>query len=73
VETRPEGVGRAVRSEAGTRGDEHGRKSDQKKSVADLPVQPDLLLLLLQVLHGRLCPDASSFCPLAAQDRQSCP
>jgi hypothetical protein len=69
VETGSEGVGQAVEE----RGDERGRKSDQKKSVAGLPTQPDLLLLLLQVLHGRLCLDASSFCPLAAQDRQSCP
>jgi hypothetical protein len=59
-------------SEAETRGDELVRQSDQRKSRAGLPAQPDLLLLPLQVLHVRLYPYSSSSCSLSAQDRLSC-
>jgi hypothetical protein len=48
VETMVEGVGEQW-SEAKTRGDELDRLSNQRKSRADLPAQPDLLLLPLQV------------------------
>jgi hypothetical protein len=72
VETMAEGVG-GQRSEVEARGNELYRQSDQKKSRASLPTQPDLQLLPLQVLHVWLCPYAFSSCPLAAQDRQSCP
>jgi hypothetical protein len=51
------------RSKSETRGDKLGRWSDKRKSLTDLPTLPDLLLLL-QALHERLYPDASSFCPL---------
>jgi hypothetical protein len=72
VETGSKGVERAVRSEAETRDDERDRRSDYRRYSTTLPAQPDLLLSL-QVLHERLCPDTSSFCPLVSQDRQSCP
>jgi hypothetical protein len=70
VETMAEGVGEQW-SEAETRGDKLDRQSDQKKSRAGLPSQPDLLLLM--PLHVRLGPGDFSSCPLAAQDRRSCP
>jgi hypothetical protein len=65
--------GEQWRSEAETRGNDRRRQSDQKKFVTGFLAQPDLLLLPLQVLHERLYLGASSSCPLAAQDIQSCP
>jgi hypothetical protein len=52
------------RSEAERQGDELGKQSDRKESVAELLSQPAQRLLLLELL-GLLCPNTAS-CGLPA-------
>jgi hypothetical protein len=60
------------RSEAERRGDELGKQSDQKESVAELLSQPTQRLLLLEML-GLLCPNAASCGLPAALSKLSSP
>jgi hypothetical protein len=61
------------RSEAKRQGDELGKQSDRKESVADLLSQPAQRLLLLLELLGLLYPNTASCGLPAALNRQSFP
>jgi hypothetical protein len=61
------------RSEAERRGDELGKQSDRKESVADLLSQPAQRLLLLLEPLGLLYPNVASCGLPAAPNKQSSP